>query len=119
MTLRGAIATALSQVPTLMDSSIYAYVGSTPVLIKNADGKASFVRTVKSGDLNQLLVEITDGVEVSGSIYKVTIASTVEPDANAIYWISENKGVTKQRAQFLKKKVKGGGEYWIMFLRVA
>jgi hypothetical protein len=91
---------------SLIESQFAVYVGDPPIQLLNDDGFPCFAKTITVADKQALAID--PSLEITTILYSVLLASEIPPDSGAIYWISNDEGITKKRVKFYSYVPKTG-----------
>lgn len=95
---------------------VRAYTGATgnlPVL--DWDGVPARGSSPSIGDRN--LLALDEDFSVKAEVYRFSILSDTAPDPNAVWWISTDGGLTKERCKFLTRAMRNQRAFWRVFLQ--
>ena len=98
------------------DNSWSVWFGSDPraaTQLLNDDGSSPYVRKVQVSDQ---MFAIDSRFTITSELYRVTLVSESEPNANAKYWLSIDGGATKDAVRWVKRESKCKRSFWWIFL---
>jgi len=98
------------------DNPWSVWVGTDPSIatqLLNDDNSSPYIRRVNVSDQ---MFAIDTRFTITTELYRVTLVSDGEPNANAKYWLSFDSGNTKDAVRWLKRESRCKRAYWWIFL---
>ncbi|MGL5835151.1 MAG: hypothetical protein ACRC1Z_18250 [Waterburya sp.] len=90
---------------------------ATATQLLNKDGSNVYTR---QENVSPEIMAYDDSIKITTEVYRVTwVQENVsdEPDANTGWWLSHDRGITKQKVIFLHKKSKAKRSRWHILLK--
>lgn len=86
------------------------------IQLLNIDDSNCYTRKVA---VSPEIMAYDTNIKITTELYRITVVldDSIEPDANAKWYLSKDNGVTKTQVIFVKKDQQCKGSYWHVYLK--